>query len=136
MARPQKQITVTPELLITEMAERQCPKTEIASALGISTDTFDRREGYAALYTKGRLAGKCNLRSKLISVALGGNVTALIFLGKSMLGLKETSAMELSGPDGNPLEVNTNDARTRLATILARSASRSGSAGVSGEPNG
>jgi hypothetical protein len=130
--RPKKEITVTPEQFIETLSECGCTKTEIACRLNISVDTFDR--SYAALYRKGKECGKSKLREKLVQTALAGNVTALIFLAKATLGLKETNALELSGPDGQPIEMNASDARTRLAALLARSSARQPAEGVPGEP--
>jgi hypothetical protein len=129
--RPKKQITVTPEQFIEQLAECGCTKTEISARLSISTDTFDRT--YAALYAKGKEAGKSKLREKLIQTALSGNVAALIFLGKSMLGLKETNTVEVSGPEGS--SINISDARQRLTDLVARQSARSGETGISPEPN-
>jgi hypothetical protein len=120
--RPRKVIAVSPAQFVESLAECGCTKTEISARLNISVDTFDRT--YAELYRKGREGGKSKIREKLIQTALAGNVVALIFLGKSMLGLKETAAMELSGPDGAAIEMNATNARDRLTALLARTATR------------
>ena len=124
--RPKKVPITTIEQLITAMALANCPKVEIASKLGISIDTFDRREGFAELYTAGRLLCKSRLRQKLIEMAMDGNAQVMIHVSKAILRNTETSALELSGPDGNPIEINTSDARQRLTALLARSAARDG----------
>jgi hypothetical protein len=121
MARPRKQIVVSPEQYISDLAEKQCSKVEISARLGISVDTLDRH--YAEIYTKGRQTGKAKLREKIYDVALAGNTVMLIFLAKAMLGLKETSAMELSGPDQGPLQVD-DASRAKLAGLLAGIAAR------------
>ncbi len=117
MPAKKKEVAVSVESLIARWAEMQLPKTELCDILGISTDTFDRREELRQLYAKHKSVGRSKLREKLFLTAMSGNTSVLIFLAKSMLGLKETSAMELSGPDGKPIEID--NARERLANLLA-----------------
>lgn len=131
MPRPKKQIKITPEQYIADLAALGHSKAEIARLLDISVDTLDRR--YAAIYAKGREAGKSKIRRKLIDTALAGNVVALIFLAKAMLGLKETSAVELSGPEGSPLQIT--NARERLSSFLDGISARQPAADVPGEPD-
>jgi hypothetical protein len=115
--RPKKLIVITPEHFITALASAQCSKVEVAHQLGISVDTFDRRPGYAALFTAGRLSGRAKLRQMMVSMALEGNPRLLIFLAKSILGWKETGV-----PDESLTEMNSSHARERLAAIVGRAA--------------
>jgi hypothetical protein len=85
--------------LVEKLAGIGCPNKEIASIVGCSVDTLDRH--FADVITKGRENGKTRLRKKQIEVALAGNVTMLIFLGKNMLG--QADKQEISGPDGSPV---------------------------------
>lgn len=85
--------------LVEKLAGIGCPNKEIASIVGCSVDTLDRH--FADVITKGRENGKTRLRKKQIEVALAGNVTMLIFLGKNMLG--QSDKQEISGPDGSPV---------------------------------
>ena len=124
--RPKKKIEMTPEMVITAMGMCQCTKVEVCAKLGITKNTFDAREGFSSLYIDGKLLGKSRLRQKLVNTALEGNAQVLIHLSKSMLGNKESSGLELSGPDGSPIQVDTSNARERLATLVARSAERDG----------
>jgi hypothetical protein len=62
-------------------------------------DTLTDR--FSDVITKGRENGKTRLRKKQIEVALAGNVSMLIFLGKNMLG--QSDKQEISGPDGSPV---------------------------------
>ena len=101
MARPKREVIVTTEQYISDLAEKQCSKVEIASRLGISVDTLDRR--YAEHYDKGRQLGRSKLREKIYSSALSGNVTLLIFCAKNWLGMSDKQSLELSGPEGGPI---------------------------------
>ena len=85
--------------LVQQLASIGCSNKEIAAACNCSTDTIERN--FAAEITKGRENGKTRLRKKQIEVALAGNVTMLIFLGKNMLG--QADKQEISGPDGTPV---------------------------------
>ena len=70
----------------------QCTAEEIASVLGCSSDTIERRckkeyEITFAEYIRQKAqGGKASLRRKQWSAADGGNVTMLIWLGKQYLG--------------------------------------------------
>jgi hypothetical protein len=85
--------------LVEKLAGIGCPNKEIASFVGCSVDTLDRN--FADVIAKGRENCKTRLRKKQIEVALAGNVTMLIFLGKNMLG--QADKQEISGPDGAPI---------------------------------
>jgi hypothetical protein len=85
--------------LVEKLAGIGCPNKEIAAIVGCSVDTLDRH--FADVIAKGRENGKTRLRKKQIEVALAGNVTMLIFLGKNMLG--QADKQEISGPDGSPV---------------------------------
>lgn len=84
MARPKKQIN---EEQLLKLAAINCSHAEMASVLDCSADTLERR--YAAIIKKGRDQGKMSLKRKQYEIAMGGNVTMLIWLGKIMLGQVE-----------------------------------------------
>jgi hypothetical protein len=118
--RPPKNPTITPEQVIRMMAMDDCPKLEVAAALGMSVDTFDRREGFAALYRTCRLAGKSEGRKRLREMAMT-NPQVMVHYSKTILRNRETSGLELSGPDGDPIEVNSSkDPLARLDALIAR----------------
>jgi len=68
-----------------------CTLREIASAFSCSEDTIERavkREkgvGFAEYYKEKADGGRIALRRKQLQVALAGNVTMMIFLGKQKL---------------------------------------------------
>ena len=82
--RPKKEVDAT---LVERLAMIQCTTKEIAAVCGCSVDTLDRR--FADLIEKGKLSGKSSLRKKQYEVAMNGNVSMLIFLGKQMLDQKD-----------------------------------------------
>lgn len=84
MARPRKQID---EGLLRKLGAIHCTQEEMASVLGVSTDTLQRR--YAAQIKSARDEGKMSLRRKMWEMALGGNVSLLIWLSKNELGMSD-----------------------------------------------
>lgn len=75
------------ERLVENLASIGCTNREIAAACNCSVDTLTDR--FSEVMDKGRENGKTRLRKKQIEVALQGNVSMLIWLGKQMLGQAE-----------------------------------------------
>lgn len=73
--------------LVEKLASIGCTDKEIAMAANTSIDTLGRR--FAERMEKGRENGKTRLRKKQLEVAMTGNVTMLIWLGKQMLNQAE-----------------------------------------------
>jgi IS30 family transposase len=87
----------------------QCLKAEIASWFNVSEDTIERavkREqgvSYAVYYAQKAEKGKINLRRQQWQLALQGDKTMLIWLGKQHLMQSDKKAYEHTGADGQPL---------------------------------
>ena len=79
--------TVIPAEEVYKLANIGCKDTEIAEWFGVDGNTL--RYNFSAELTKGRLALNQSLRRAQLQVALGGNPTMLIFLGKVLLGQRE-----------------------------------------------
>jgi hypothetical protein len=84
MARPRKPVD---EALLRKLAVIHCNQDEMASVLGVSVDTLQRR--FAAQIKDGRAEGKMSLRRKMWEMALNGNVSLLIWLSKNELGFSD-----------------------------------------------
>lgn len=75
-----------------KLCQLQCSLREIASWFECSEDTIERRVkevhsiDFADYFDQKRGKGKIALRRKQYEVALSGNVTMLIWLGKQYLG--------------------------------------------------
>ena len=80
---------LTPEKQIEQMASFGLNNLEIAAITGIDDSTLKRN--FENNLTKGRADLKQKLKRKQITVALQGNVTMLIWLGKQYLDQKEQS---------------------------------------------
>jgi hypothetical protein len=89
MARPKLQIDWDE---VGDMLVAGCDATSIARALGISTDTLyvrskqDNKLDFSAFSQQKKAQGDDLLRRKQFEVALNGNVSMLIWLGKNRLG--------------------------------------------------
>lgn len=84
MARPRK--VIDPKQ-VESLAAINCTVEEIASVLGCSKDTLERR--FAAVIKKGKENGRSSLRRMMYEKAKGGNVTMMIWLSKNMLGYSD-----------------------------------------------
>ena len=84
--------------LVRRLAGLQCTYEEIASALGVSVDTLDRRREdtpeIAEAIKEGRSLGKRSLRRMQLKSAKGGSVTMQIWLGKQWLDQKDRQDIE------------------------------------------
>ena len=98
--RPRKEIDFAQ---FEAMCHIQCTEVEIASILGISVDTLERRceehygSTFAEVYEEKRSHGKESLRRKQWHAAENGNITMMIWLGKQWLGQTDTQKIEHSG---------------------------------------
>ncbi|MST65151.1 hypothetical protein [Schaalia hyovaginalis] len=86
----------------------------IANIIGVSEDTLRRRLKKEPELAEALRAGRVNVRTqltaKLLDQALNkNNVRALLFACKSILGLRETTALEVTGRDGAPLTTPADD---------------------------
>lgn len=80
MARPKKIVDVE---LIKNLASIMCTVEEIASMVGVSVDTLERR--FADVIKQGKSNGKASLRRLQWKIAQSGNASMAIFLGKQYL---------------------------------------------------
>lgn len=102
---------------LEKLSNLQCTDAEVASFFGVSTRTIERRKrqpAFADTMERGRAKGKLSVRRMLFGQAAKGNVAAAIFLAKNVLGYRDVVANELSGPNGNPIEVEHRPDLTQL----------------------
>lgn len=90
MARPRKEINLKQ---LEKLAEINCSYEEMSSILEVDERTLSRN--YVQVIKKGRDKGKMSLKRKQWEVAMGGNVSMLIWLGKQILG--QTDRNEITG---------------------------------------
>jgi hypothetical protein len=76
---------------------------EMANRLGVSKATLDRRlekPKFRGALDEAKAELFISLRSKQVQLALAGNVTMLIWLGKQYLGQKDRQELSGIGKDG------------------------------------
>ena len=116
---------------VEKLCSLQCTDEELASVLGVSARTIERRKSqlaFAEAMVRGKAKGKVSLRRNLWALAAKGNPAANIFLAKNLLGMKDYFANELSGPDGGPIAIGpapelgglTDEELKTLGTILSK----------------
>ena len=114
----------------------QCTAEEVGAVIGCSSDTLSRackREHgitYAQYSAGKRAAGKASLRHKAWSIGMGGNVRMLLRLTSTHLGMSDRS--EISGPNGQPIEMAQTVDMTKLSTKALEEIAALG--GPNGEP--
>lgn len=98
MARPPKDVD---EPTLMKLASLGLTTAEIAAVLGVHVRTLENN--FAAEMAEGKQMCKASVRRKQFELAMAGNPTMLIWLGKQILGQKDQVQAELSGPDGAPI---------------------------------
>lgn len=99
--------------LIERLAGADCSIEEIAAFTGVSRDTIERRARDSIKF--GALKGKVALRLKQRQLAMQGNVTMLIWLGKQCLG-------QTDQPSQGSVDAQAVGAAIRAAVGLIREA--------------
>lgn len=89
MGRPKKQLDYE---LIERMAGKFCTQQDIADTLDVALRTLHNDKHFAQAYNKGVANAKSSLRAKQYDVAMSGNVTMLVWLGKQYLSQREPQA--------------------------------------------
>lgn len=104
--RDLKQPIILDSSKVEALAALQCTFDEIASGLGVSKATLDRRRKenpeLEEAVKRGRELGKRSIRRLQYEAAKEKNVTMLIWLGKQWLG--QSDKHELTGKEGGPIE--------------------------------
>lgn len=104
--------TVVPPEEVFKLAQLGCKDNEIADWFGINSNTL--RYQFSTELLKGREALKQSLRRAQIEVALGGNSTMLIWLGKNILGQSD-NPVDLDKPTVLPwISEQLQDHKTEL----------------------
>lgn len=99
MARPRKEVD---EEKLELLASFGLTTREIAAVLDVSPDTIERN--YAETLAWGVNKCRASLKRKQWEMAMAGNVTMLIWLGKQMLGQKDRVDYGVGAGDGGPLQ--------------------------------
>ncbi len=109
MGRPLKDID--PEQ-VKKLAAIQCTMIEMAHVLSCSVDTLENR--FSDIIKEGRSQGTMSLKRKQYEVAISGNVSMLIWLGKQHLGQVEKQTVEISDEAGKEFEDQSSETILRF----------------------
>jgi predicted metal-dependent hydrolase len=85
---------------VKALASAGCTVEEIADFLGVNKKTLERR--FLPIMEKGRNTRNVSLRRKQVELAMRGDKTMLIWLGKQFLG--QSDKTQLSGKDDGPIK--------------------------------
>lgn len=110
LGRPK--IKFTPEQVeqIKTLGRCHCPDSEVAAFMGVAENTIQRHFG--ALLKEAREAGKSNIRAKQFRLAMDGDRTMLIWLGKQLLKQSDKVQWDITSV---PEEVFSSEVARRIA---------------------
>ena len=107
---------------VKRIIERGNRIDDLAHILGVHKSTIEKRQQSDPEFKAAVEAGRAVLRDRLntaqVRAALGGNPTMMIWCGKQHLGQRDFKSVELSGPEGGPLQVETDVAPELEAKLL------------------
>src|SRR5207253_1322668 len=82
---------------------------EIAAWFGVSTRTIEMRRkqlDFAEAMNRGRAKGRISVRRAQMKLMDAGNATMSVWLGKQLLGQRDVTPLEVSGPNGEALKIS------------------------------
>ena len=94
---------------LEKLCALQCTIEEIAAWFNISVRTLEGRRKqrpFAEIIDRGRARGRISVRRSQMKLAEQGNAAICIWLGKQLLGQRDVTPIELSGPTGQPLRIS------------------------------
>ncbi len=94
---------------LEKLCALHCTDDELGAYYGVSARTIRKRRKddpeFAAAESVGRAKGKISVRRRQMQLAEAGNPTMLIWLGKQWLGQREVTPVELTGVNGQPVQI-------------------------------
>ena len=86
---------------VEKLCRLNCTDDEIASFFGVCRKTVERERKsnpeFNATIERGKSYGKLSLRRKQVELALEGNATMLIWLGKQYMGQSDKQDIDIGG---------------------------------------
>jgi len=92
---------------LEKLCSLQCTDEEIAAWFGISTRTIESRRKqnkFAEVMSRGRAKGRISVRRAQMKLLEAGNGAMGVWLGKQLLGQRDVTPIELSGPHGQAMQ--------------------------------
>ncbi|HUB66649.1 MAG TPA: hypothetical protein VL981_04110 [Candidatus Methylacidiphilales bacterium] len=94
---------------LEKLCSLQCTNEELAAWFNCSVRTielYSKKPGFSEVMTRGRAKGRISVRRAQMKLLEAGNATMGVWLGKQLLGQRDVTPIELSGAQGNPLEIS------------------------------
>ena len=94
---------------LEKLCSLQCTDEELSAWFGVSVRTIETRRKdpqFAEVMNRGRAKGRISVRRMQMKTLESGNATMGIWLGKQLLGQRDVTPIELSGPNGEPVQVS------------------------------
>ncbi len=93
---------------LEKLCSLQCTDEEIGAWFGVSTRTIESRRKqpqFSEVMNRGKAKGRISVRRAQMKLLESGNGTMGVWLGKQLLGQRDVTPIELSGPNGDPVQV-------------------------------
>ena len=90
------------------MCALQCTNEEIAAWFSCSVRTIEKylkQPEVAEVVARGRAKGRISVRRAQMKLLEAGNATMGVWLGKQLLGQRDVTPFEVTGPQGGPLKL-------------------------------
>ena len=94
---------------LEKLCALNCTDEEVAAWFNVSTRTIETRgkqAQFAAVMRRGRAKGRISVRRAQMRLLEAGNSTMGVWLGKQLLGQRDVTPIELSGPSGEPVQIS------------------------------
>jgi hypothetical protein len=111
---------------LEKLCSLQCADEELASFFNVSVRTIENRRKqpkFAEAMTRGKSKGKISVRRAQMKLLESGNATMGIWLGKQLLGQRDVTPIELSGPNGQPVQLSLQAIDAIVAQVRQRTRS-------------
>ncbi len=101
---------------VEKLAAIGCTVAEIAAVMNVNKKTLERR--CMEVMARGRLKLNASVKRQQIQMALEGNPTMLIWVGKQYLGQHDSQKHIHSGPGDGPIQYSEPERLNRLIALL------------------
>ena len=105
-------------LELEKLCSLHCTDVELAAWFGVSTRTIETRKKhreFAEAMQRGRAKGRISVRRAQLKMLESGSGTMGIWLGKNMLGQRDTITTEHVGSGGGPIQISAKPDLRRLS---------------------
>jgi hypothetical protein len=103
---------------LEKLAALQCTDEEVAHWFGVTTRTIENRRKdptFLGAIQRGRARGRISVRRSQMKLLEAGNATMAVWLGKQLLGQRDSATTEHVGPGGGAIEFAVKPDLSRLS---------------------